>query len=99
MKTKLPCKKIDSNSHLHQAIALINTPEEAKKFLEDLCTPAELQAMADRWQVVPLVKQEIPYRQIHDTTGVSVTTIGRVARTLMFGNGGYELIYQRQKKL
>jgi uncharacterized protein YerC len=32
-----------------------------------------------------------PYRQIHDDTGVSVTTIGRVARCLELGTGGYQL--------
>lgn len=48
--------------------------------------------MADRWQVVPLLRQGIPYRTIHEQTGVSVTTITRVARCLSFGTGGYELI-------
>ncbi|MEQ4575448.1 MAG: YerC/YecD family TrpR-related protein [Gammaproteobacteria bacterium] len=57
--------------------------------MRDLCTPAELEAMADRWRVVPLLVQGVPYREIHDLTGVSVTTIGRVARTLEHGTGGY----------
>ena len=50
---------------------------------------AELEAMADRWKVVPLLQQGVPYREIHERTGVSVTTIGRVARTLEHGAGGY----------
>jgi len=58
-------------------------------FLRDLCTPAELEAMADRWRVVPLLHQGVPYRKIHQLTGVSVTTISRVARTLEHGTGGY----------
>ncbi|MCK1890509.1 Trp family transcriptional regulator, partial [Legionella pneumophila] len=28
--------------------------------------------MADRWQIVPLLRQGIPYRTIHEETGVSV---------------------------
>lgn len=60
-------------------------------FLQDLCTPAELEAMTDRWRVVPLLQQGMPYREIHDLTQVSVTTIGRVARTLERGTGGYAL--------
>ena len=60
-------------------------------FLTDLCTPAELEAMTDRWRVVPLLQQGMPYREIHDLTQVSVTTIGRVARTLERGTGGYAL--------
>ena len=62
-----------------------------KAFLDDLCTPAELEAIADRWRVVPLLLEETPYREIHDRTGVSVTTIGRIARCLSFGAGGYRL--------
>jgi len=41
------------------------------------------------------VKQKHSYRDIHEKTGVSVTTVGRVARSLMFGDGGYEMIYKR----
>jgi TrpR-related protein YerC/YecD len=84
---------------LMQAISLINTPEEAMQFFTDLCTPAELESMADRWQVIPLLRQGIPYRTIHEQTGVSVTTITRVARCLSFGTGGYRLIADRLEKL
>ena len=33
------------------ALAALKTPEEARAFLRDLCTPAEIQAMADRWAI------------------------------------------------
>lgn len=88
--------KIDQ---LMKAIALIETREEAQHFFTDLCTPAELEAMADRWQVVPLLRQGIPYRQIHEQTGVSVATITRVARFINLGSGGYGLIADRLDKL
>ena len=83
---------------LMQAISLLKNEEEALNFFTDLCTPAELESMADRWQVVPLLKQGIPYRTIHEQTGVSVTTITRVARCLSFGTGGYSLIADRTEK-
>ena len=51
--------------------------------------------MADRWSVVDYLKRGLPYREIHRLTGVSVTTIGRVARFLGNGNGGYEVAAQR----
>jgi len=85
----------DAEEWLYQAIAAIQTPEEAKNFFQDLCTPTEIQAMADRWLVVGLIKQGIPYRQIYEMTGVSVTTVGRVARHAILGVGGYGLIYDR----
>lgn len=80
---------------LAQAFAALKTPTDIKAFLQDLCTPAEMEALVDRWQVVPYVINEIPYREIHEHTGVSVTTIGRVARTLNTGAGGYQVAAKR----
>jgi TrpR-related protein YerC/YecD len=77
------------------ALAALKTAEEVRAFLRDLCTPAEIQAMADRWAVVDPLKRSLPYREIHRLTGVSVTTIGRVARFLAHGHGGYALAAQR----
>jgi len=74
---------------LARALAALDRPEDVRAFLVDLCTPAELEAMGDRWKVVPLLRAGEPYRSIHERTGVSVTTIGRVARTLEHGAGGY----------
>lgn len=82
---------------LYEAILALKSIEEAKQFFEDLCTPTERQAMADRWLVVEPIKQGIPYRTIYEQTGVSVTTIGRVARCLSFGQG-YNLVYDRIKR-
>jgi TrpR-related protein YerC/YecD len=81
--------------HLISAVLTLRSVEECRAFLRDLCTPAELQAMADRWAVVECLRRGLPYRQIHRQTGVSVTTIGRVARYLAQGNGGYALAAQR----
>jgi TrpR-related protein YerC/YecD len=80
---------------LYQAIVCLDTPEECEGFLRDLCTPAELQALIDRWTVVRMLRQGLPYREIHDRTGVSVTTIGRVARFLADGFGGYQRVADR----
>ena len=77
------------------AILTLRSVEECRAFLRDLCTPAELQAMADRWSVFECLRRGLPYREIHRQTGVSVTTIGRVARYLASGNGGYTLAAQR----
>lgn len=80
---------------LASAIASLQGPAEVRAFLQDLCTPAELEAMHDRWLVVPLLLQRVPYREIHERTQVSVTTIGRVARTLDHGAGGYAIAMHR----
>ena len=83
---------------LFNAILTLRTVEECRAFFRDLCTPAELQALADRWAVVDLLQEGLPYREIHKQTGVSVTTVGRVARYLMNGNGGYTLAATRLKE-
>lgn len=87
--------KVPGLDGLLQALLSQRTPAELGAFLADLCTPAELEALADRWRVVPELLADRPYRDIHDRTGVSVTTIGRVARCLSFGAGGYRLAAQR----
>jgi TrpR-related protein YerC/YecD len=80
---------------LCEALISLETAAECRNFLRDLCTPAELQALVDRWQVVELLEQGLTYRKIHDLTGVSVTTIGRVARFLADGFGGYRTAIDR----
>lgn len=101
MKIKSP-RMASSSKHaqdqLFTAISKIKSTAEAKAFLNDLCTPNELQAMADRWIVVAHVKAGKSYREIHRETGVSLTTIGRVARCLSFGTHGYDIIYKRLMK-
>ncbi len=74
---------------LCRALLALKKPEDMRAFLRDLCTPSELEALVDRWSVVPLILEGIPYREIHERTAVSITTIGRVARFINQGNGGY----------
>ncbi len=83
---------------LFRAILCLRNADELRAFFSDLCTPAELQALKDRWLVVQLLERDLSYRQIHDQTGVSVTTIGRVARYLHTGAGGYSTALKRTGK-
>ncbi len=73
----------------------MQTADECRALLRDLTTPAELEALVDRWRVVQLLQEALPYREIHERTGVSVTTIGRVARFVDMGHGGYRLALNR----
>ena len=93
-----PRQEAAAERALLQAILALRTVEECRDFFRDLCTPAELQALADRWSVVGLLEDGLPYREISRQTGVSVTTIGRVARYLAGGNGGYALAVRRLKE-
>jgi TrpR-related protein YerC/YecD len=81
---------------LSEALLSLETTEVQE--FDDLCTPAELEAMVDRWRVAQLLDQGYTYRDIRDLTEVSVTTIGRVARYMERGSGGYRTALQRLGK-
>jgi TrpR-related protein YerC/YecD len=90
-----PAQRAAAEDNLFRAILTLESTTQCREFFKDLCTPAELQALADRWAVVEPLSRGEPYRRIHDQTGVSVTTIGRVARFLVDGNGGYERVLRK----
>lgn len=74
--------------------AALLTPSDKdgmQRLLLDLCTPAEIRTLAERWHVARLLDGTgLSYREIHDATGVSTTTVVRVARFLREErNGGY----------
>ena len=83
---------------LFATIASLETKEEAERFLRDLCTRAELDAMAHRWQVAQLLEEGLPYLEVAQKAHASTTTVTRVAQWLRNGEGGYRLALSRQKK-
>ena len=79
-----PTRDIDRlTGDLADALLTPRSREAMLLLLRDLCTPAELRALAERWHVARLLDAtDLSYRDIHDATGVSTTTIVRVARFL-----------------
>ncbi|WP_300974614.1 YerC/YecD family TrpR-related protein [Sphingomonas sp. LHG3406-1] len=68
---------------LCRALLTPQSSEEMARLLTDLCTPQEIRTLAERWHVARLLDgTDLSYRDIHDATGVSTTTIVRVARFL-----------------
>ena len=80
---------------LCDAMATLRSADELGRFLRDLCTLSELEAMAHRWQVVRLLDEGMPYLQISRRTHASTTTVTRVAHWLRHGEGGYRLALDR----
>lgn len=82
---------------LADALAQLKDGNEARALLADLCTPAEIHTLAERWHVARMLDEgKLTYREIHEATGVSTTTIVRVARFLrQEDNGGYRLLLDR----
>ena len=84
----------DESVSLLDTLLAIDTKDQLSNFLKDLCTPAELRSLDERWKVCQLLaKENLSYREIHALTGASLTTIGRVARFLKEERyGGYRNI-------
>lgn len=76
----------------------LRTRDEAKRFLRDLCTLGELEALAHRWQIVRLLEQGVPYLEIAERIGTSTATVTRVAQWLHHGAGGYAVALSRSRK-
>jgi len=91
--------QIDTRKDLAKALTSVKTAEEMERFLVDLCTPAELRALAERWHVAQMLDAgEQSYREINALTGVSTTTIGRVARFLKDEpHQGYRTVLDRMQ--
>ena len=83
---------------LFEAIKTLDGFEEYRSFFLDILTPAEFQAIKDRWAVAALLYEGYTYREINKISGVSITTVARVARFMSKGSGGYQLALERVKK-
>ncbi|HET7815971.1 MAG TPA: YerC/YecD family TrpR-related protein [Sphingomicrobium sp.] len=79
-----PTRDVETlTDELCDALLTPRSRDEMRRLLRDLCTPAELKALAERWHVARLLDgTDLSYRDIHDGTGVSTTTIVRVGRFL-----------------
>ena len=80
---------------LCDATVLLNTREECYRFFEDICTIAELKAIAQRLEVAHMLYEGGTYDEIVAQTGASTATISRVKRCLNYGADGYALVLSR----
>ncbi len=85
----------EATANLFDAVVTLRDRDDAADFFRDLCTYRELEEMSARWAVVLLLNQHMPYREIHDRTGVSTATITRINQWLHHGAGGYRTMLQR----
>jgi len=83
---------------LAKAFGSIKNDADMLHFLRDLCTIEELEELSSRWEVVQLLDKDMSYRDIAGKTGVSTTTITRIAHWLNHGEGGYKAALQKTKK-
>ena len=92
---KLPKKP--RNEAMYKAILSLETLEDCMTFFDDLCTVSELLAMEQRFQVASCLKSGMIYNDIQAETGASSATISRVNRSLLYGKGGYAIVFGQQE--
>ncbi len=83
------------NDEMYKAILQLQTLEECENFFDDLCTVTELQAMEQRYEVAACLDKGMIYSEILEKTGASSATISRVNRSLQYGKGGYDVVFDR----
>ena len=83
---------------LYKAVLTLKNEKECAAFFEDLCTPQELNAIAQRLHVASMLVEGNVYNKIVDVTGASTATISRVNKTLNYqAAGGYKIVLERLK--
>lgn len=92
MSKKIHTEAVDQ---LFEAILSLKTKEECYTFFEDVCTINELLSLSQRLEVAKMLRQKKTYLEISEKTGASTATISRVNRSLIYGNDGYELVFER----
>lgn len=89
--------KKEKNDQLYRAILQLRDEKECYEFFQDLCTVSELRSMEQRFEVASLLDDGMIYNDILEKTGASSATISRVNRSLSYGTGAYERLFQRMK--
>lgn len=84
---------------LFEAVLCLENKEECYQFFEDICTVKELTAIAQRFEVAKMLREEKTYIDIAKNTGASTATISRVNRSLNYGNESYDMLFERIKKV
>ena len=76
---------------LSTALKKLDSDKDIENFLKDLCTPTEIEAMQERWEVAQLLYEgNSTYRDIASKLNTSTATVTRVARFLFKeSNKGY----------
>lgn len=85
--------------HLKELCAVIGaarTPAELRNLLAALLTPAEITAIADRWQIVRRLLAGETQRAVRDALGVGIATVERGAREIHSDKGILQEIYARR---
>lgn len=82
-------KYLQMKEELYHALAECKTEKDVEQLLEDLCTYAEIENMAQRLSAARLIMQGKTYAEVIAETEISSATLSRVSRCVKHGSGGY----------
>jgi TrpR-related protein YerC/YecD len=97
-QARQPVEFVGGLADLADAVVSLRTRDEAQRFLRDLCTLPELEALAHRWQTALLLEQGLSYVEIAERVPTSTATVTRVAQWLHHGTGGYRIALDRARR-
>ena len=89
--------KTEQVKDLYDAILKLKTEDECYDFFDDLCTPKEIEQMAERYAAAKLLLEGETYESVIKKTNISSATLSRVSKCIKYGKG-YKLIIDRQKE-
>ena len=78
--------------NLYQMILKLETIEECKVLLEDLCTRKEVANMAERLYAAQLLLEGKTYSQVISETSISSATLSRISQCVQYGKGYSKLL-------
>lgn len=86
--------EVETN-RLLEALCSLESVDEARALLSDLCTPREVEDLSQRLEVATMLAAGASYLDVSHATGASSTTVSRVSKCLNGGSGGYRMVLER----
>ncbi len=83
---------------LYALFASVRTVKEAEMLLKDMLTPQELDSIAERWELIQMLAEGVPQREVAEELGISISKITRGSRMLQYGSGGFKYFLEKLGK-
>lgn len=72
---------------LYRIFVEIDSAEDCKNLLDDLCTNKEIEQMAERIRAARLLIMGKTYQEVIAETDISSATLSRISRCVQYGKG------------
>ena len=77
---------------LYTLLTALETEEDCRILMEDLCTTKEIEKMAERVWAAQLLLEGKTYQQVMQQSDISSATLSRVSRCVQYGSGYKNLL-------